>query len=268
MHRSILMRGAVLAIVAVWALGTASAKEWKVLRLATEGGYPPFSETRPDGTLHGLDVDIGNAICAEVQIKCTWVKHQWAAMIPALLAHKFDAIVASMSITEERKARVDFTDKYYASPLALVARKGTAIKPDLATLKGKTVGVDRATVADYFATRFWEGHGVEIIRYTRQDECYIDLIAGRIHATLTDYWQAWGGFLSRPDREQFAVAGEKIYGRTAEERAIIGEGIGIAVRKRDQDLKRLLNRGLAAIRANGTYQRIVSKYFTEDIYGE
>ena len=101
------------------------------MRLATEGGYPPFSDTRADGKLEGLDVDIGNALCVELQLRCSWVKVEWEAMIPALIAHKFDAIVASMSITEERKARVDFTDKYYASPLALVARKGSRLEPDV-----------------------------------------------------------------------------------------------------------------------------------------
>jgi histidine transport system substrate-binding protein len=263
-----MVRAAVFLIAALCASPAGWSREWKELRLATEGGYPPFSETHADGSLHGLDVDIGNALCAELRLRCTWVKQEWASMIPALISRKFDAIVASMSITEERKAWVDFTDKYYASPLALVARKGSGLEPDVRALSGKTVGVGRATVADHFATRFWEGRGVEIIRYPRQDECYIDLAAGRIDATLADYWESRGGFLDRPEGSQFAVAGRTIYGKTAEERAIIGEGIGIAVRKQDQDLRQLLNHGLARIRANGTYARIVGRYFAEDIYGD
>lgn len=245
----------------------ASAKDWPVIRLATEGNYAPFSRTAADGSLYGLDIDIGNAICAELQVKCVWIRESWDGIIPGLIARKFDAILASMSITAERKTKVDFTDKYYASPLALIAKRGSSLAPVPAALATKRVGVARGTVSDHYATRFWAPQGVEVIRYTRQDEAYIDLAAGRVDATVADYWEAVGGFLRSAEGKKFAVMGEKIYGKTREERAVIGEGIGIAVRKQDQDLKQMLNRGIAAIRKNGAYDRIVRKYFAEDIYG-
>ena len=245
--------------------GAASDKE---LRLANEGGYPPFSDTAPDGSLYGLDVDIGNAICAEMQLKCIWIKVAWEAMIPSLISNKVDAIVASMTITEERRRKVDFTSKYYATPLALVARAGDTIRPEPNALVGRKVGLERGTVADDYASRFWRGKGSEIIRYRVQDEAYLDLKAGRLDAVLTDYWQAVGGFLNRPEGRGHAIAGGRILGRTAAERKAIGEGVGIAVRKNDQALQKVLNDGIARIRANGTYDRIVRKYFSEDIYGD
>lgn len=98
-----------------------------------------------------------------------------------------------------------------------------------------------------------------------QDEADLDLAAGRLDATLTDYWQAYGGFLKSPEGKGFSIVGGKIYDSTPEERKVIGEGIGFAVRKKDQDLKKILDQGLAAIRANGTYDKIVRKYFPEDI---
>lgn len=248
--------------------GSSFAKDWTEVRLATEGAFPPFNMTAADGSVRGLDVDIGNAVCAELQLKCVWVRQEWDGMIPALISRKFDAILASMSITEERKAKVDFSDKYYSSPLALIAPKGSPLKPDAASLKGKRVGVQRGTIADNYASRYWQDAGVEIVRYAKQESVYLDLASGRLDASFSDYWEAWGGILSSPEGAAYAVTGPKVYGRNAEEQAVIGEGIGIAIRKRDQDLKEMFNKGIAAIRANGTYARIVSQYFNEDIYGE
>jgi histidine transport system substrate-binding protein len=263
------MKKTALLAVALMALAlNAQAKEWKEIRMATEGAYPPFNETGPDGAVRGLDVDIGNAVCAELKAKCTWVKQEWDGMIPALVARKFDAILASMSITEERKQKVDFTNKYYASPLALIAKSGSPLRPTVESLKGKKVGVQRGTVADNYATKFWDGKGVNVLRYAKQDEAYLDLGSGRMDAAFADYWEAYGGFLAKPEGKNYGVAGEKVFGKTPEERAVVGEGIGIAVRKQDGDLKAQLNKALAAIRANGTYDKIVRKYFQEDIYGQ
>lgn len=256
-----------LAVAALLPAG-AQAREWTEVRLATEGAYPPFNETAADGSVRGLDVDIGNAVCAEAKLKCTWVRQDWDGMIPALISRKFDAIVASMSVTDERRAKVDFSVKYYASPLALVARTGAALKPSPESLKGKKIGVQRGTVSDNYATKYWEGKGVEIVRYAKQDECYLDLAAGRMDATFADYWEVYGGLLSKPEGKDYGMMGDKVFGTTPEERATVGEGIAIALRKKDQDLKEVFNKGIASIRANGTYERIVKKYFKEDIYGE
>lgn len=255
------------ALLALASVGV-SAKEWKEIRLSSEGAYPPFNELAADGALKGFDIDIGNALCAEMKAKCSWVKQEWDGMIPALNSRKFDAIVASMSITEERKAKVDFTNKYYASPLALIAKNGSPLKPELATLKGKKVAVQRGTVSDNFATKFWEGKGPEIVRYAKQDEAYLDLKAGRMDAAFADYWEAYGGFLTKDEGKGYGVVGDHVNGKTKEEIGIVGEGIGIAIRKKDTDLKAQLNKALAAIRANGKYDEIRKKYFPMDIYGK
>jgi histidine transport system substrate-binding protein len=106
-----------------------------------------------------------------------------------------------------------------------------------------------------------------VVRYAKQEEAYADLASGRVDASLVDYWEALGSFLAAPEGKSFAVLGEKIYGKTAQERAVVGDGIGIAIRKKDTDLKEIMNKGIAAIRANGTYDKIAKKYFKEDIYG-
>jgi len=244
------------------------AKDWSNLRIGVEGAYPPFSETRPDGSLFGLDIDIANAVCAELKAKCKLVQQEWDGMIPALQARKFDAIVASMAITEERKQKVDFTQKYYSTPQRLVASKhGTLRNLDLASLKGRTIGVQRSTNSEVYASRFWEPAGVQVVRYGKQDEVYLDLLSGRLDGAFTDGLEASEGFLKRQEGQAFHFVGEPLYGKTAEEKAIIGEGAGIAVRKEDQELKTKLNQALETIRKNGTWERIRSKYFDYDIYG-
>ncbi|BAL23884.1 ABC transporter substrate-binding protein [Azoarcus sp. KH32C] len=258
---------ALLCAVVAMTAGSAVAKDWDEIRMASEGAYPPFNVTAADGSMRGFDIDIGNALCEEMKAKCSWVKQDWDGMIPALVSRKFDAIIASMSITDERKAKVDFTNKYYASPLALIAKKGSPLRPDLASLKGKKIGVQRGTVADNFATKFWEGKGPEIIRYAKQDEAYLDLNSGRMDAAFADFLEAYGGFLTKPEGAGYDVAGERVFGNTAEEKGVVGEGIGIAVRKKDKDLTEKLNKALVAIRASGKYEEIRKKYFPMDIYG-
>jgi histidine transport system substrate-binding protein len=246
----------------------AHAKDWTEIRLASEGAYPPFNTIGADGNLGGFDIDIGNALCAEMKAKCTWVKQEWDGMIPALNARKFDAVIASMSITADRKKQVDFSDKYYATPLGLVAKKDSPLTPAADALQGKRIGVQRGTVADNFATRFWQSKGVNVVRYAKQDESYLDLTAGRLDAVLADALEADGGFLAKPEGAAYGFRGERMFGATPEETAVIGEGVGIAVRKKDTDLKVQFNQALAAIRANGTYETLRKKYFDYDIYGQ
>ena len=238
------------------------------LRVGLDAGYMPFEMTDKKGEIVGFDVDVANALCEEMKAKCTWVKQEWDGMIPALLSRKFDAISASMSITEERKKRVDFTDKYYSTPLGLVSKKGSGLVPELAVLKGKRIGVQRGTVADGFATRFWADQGVNVVRYARQEEAYLDLSAGRIDAAWADALVADGGFLKQPAGADYEFSGGLYHGRNADEKGVIGEGVGIAIRKQDAELKQKLDKALTAIRANGKYDEIRKKYFDYDIYGE
>jgi arginine/ornithine transport system substrate-binding protein len=253
----------VVAAVAAVGLGAAAleAKEWKKIRIGVEGAYPPFSEVGPDGKLKGFDIDIAYALCAKIGAECELVLQDWDGMIPALLAKKFDAIVASMSITEERKRRVDFTDKYYQTPARFVRKKGSGIEITKEGLKGKKVGVQRATIHDYYLTDNY-GDTVEIVRYGTQDEANLDMLAGRIDLLLADSVALLDGFLKTEKGKDFEFVGPEL-----RDKRWFGEGAGIAVRKEDQDLKKLLNDAIAAIRADGTYDKIARKYFDFDIYG-
>ena len=249
------------AVVAMLMVGTGvSAKEWKKIRVGVEGAYPPFSWVESDGTLKGFDIEIAMALCKEIGAECTLVTQDWDGIIPALLARKYDAIIASMSITEERKKKVAFSEKYYNSPAKFARKKGSGITISKAGLKGKSVGVQRATTHDNFITGMF-GSSVDIKRYGTQDEAYLDAVAGRIDLLLADSIAMEDGFLKTDNGK-----GWEFVGPGYSEPKYFGDGAGIATRKQNSDLAELFSKAIKAIRANGVYKSINDKYFAFDIY--
>jgi len=230
------------------------------LRVGVEGAYPPFSWKESDGTLKGFDIDIAEAICAEMGRKCVLVEQDWDGMIPALQAKKFDTIIASMSITEERKKQVDFTDKYYNTPAKFVARKGSGIEISKSGLAGKRVGLQRGTTHQCFMEKMYPG--VELVLYGTQDEVFQDLAIGRIDLQFSDSIAADEGFLKTDAGKDFAFVGGDQHDEECH-----GPGAGFAVRKSDGALREELNKAIKAIRDKGIYQKINAKYFDFDIFG-
>ncbi len=250
-----------VAVVAMMILGTSvSANEWNKIRVGVEGAYPPFSWVEKDGTLKGFDIDIAMALCEEIGAECVLVPQDWDGIIPALLARKYDAIIASMSITEERKKKVAFSEKYYNTPAKFARKKGSGITISKAGLKGKTVGVQRATTHDNFITGEF-GDSVEIKRYGTQDEAYLDAIAGRVDLLLADSIAMDDGFL-KTDKGK----GWEFVGPGYSDPKYFGVGAGIAVRKSDGELAKLFSLAIKVIRSNGVYHMINGKYFAFDVY--
>ena len=250
-----------VAIVAIMFFGTSvSAKEWKKIRVGVEGAYPPFSWVEPNGTLKGFDIEIAMALCKEIGAECVLVTQDWDGIIPALLARKYDAIIASMSITEERKKKVAFSEKYYNTPAKFARKKGSGITISKAGLKGKSVGVQRATIHDNFITGEF-GNDVEIKRYGTQDEAYLDALAGRVDLLLADSIAMEAGFLKTDNGK-----GWEFVGKGYSDPKYFGDGEGVALRKGNSDLAKLFNKAIKSIRANGVYKRINDKYFPFDVY--
>ncbi len=249
-----------LTAAATLAAVNVSAKEWTSVRIGVEGAYPPYSWVTPEGELAGFDIDIANALCTEMKMSCTLVPQDWDGMIPALLTRKFDAIVASMSITEERKQKVDFTDKYYQIPSRFVAAKGADFDFGHEGLKGKRIGVQRASTHDKYVTDNFVG--VEIKRYGAQDEAFLDLKAGRVDLVINNIPAVKTGLLEKEGGDAFQFVGPQIA-----DQQWFGEGVGIAIRKSTPELREMFNHAIQAIRANGEYQKIQAKYFDFDIYG-
>ncbi len=249
------------ASVAAFALTLGAAQAQDVLKIGTEGAYPPFNTLTADGKLEGFDIDIANALCDEMKVKCEFVTQDWDGIIPALQAGKFDAIIASMSITDERKEKVDFTKKYYKTPSALVAPKDTDLKgvtkEDLA---GKTIGVATSTTHYNYAEKTFTDSTLK--GYPTSQEFMLDLANGRLDAAEDDIsvLEEW---LKTPDGACCKIVGVP----SPQPDEIFGEGAGIAVRKGETDLVNKINAAIDAIRDNGKYKAINDKYFSIDVYG-
>ena len=246
----------------VLAASAVSAKDWKKVRIGVEGAYPPFSYVTPGGELAGFDIDIAKALGEAMGAEVTLVPQDWDGIIPALLAKKYDAIIASMSITEERKKKVAFSNKYYQTPAKFVAKKGAVGEFSRDAIKGKKVGVQRATIHDRYLTDNY-GKDVEIKRYGTQDEAYLDLTAGRVDMLLADSVALSDGFLKKPEG-----AGYEFVGPDLTDPKWFGDGAGIAIRKGDTDLVEKFNMAIDKIRSDGTYKKIQDKYFDFNVYGE
>ena len=259
MHLATRLAGAATALVLTAGAIQAQAQEQEVVRIGTEGAYPPFNELTPSGELTGFDIDIARALCEEMEVRCEFVTQDWDGMIPALLAGRYDAIIASMSITDERRQQVDFTNKYYDTPPAIAVPKDselTEATPE--ALAGVQLGAQSATThANYAQEKLPE---VELRLYPSADEYKLDLSNGRLDAVIDDVvvLDQW------VKSEDGACC--KILGTLTPDPVINGEGAGIAIRKEDTALRDRFNEAIDAIRADGTYQEIQDKYFDFDVY--
>ena len=249
-----------LVVAAALMAAGSTVRAADALRVGVEGAYPPFSWKEADGALKGFDIDFANEVCKRLNRECVLVEQEWDGMIPALLAKKFDTIIASMSITEERKKKVDFTVKYYNTPAKLVAKKNPDFAGTAEGLNGKRLGVQRATTHQCSAEKLYPG--AELVLYATQEEVWQDLAAGRLDAQLSDSLQAYEGFLARDAGQGFAFLGGAI-----DDVECQGVGAGFAVRKEDSALRDALSKAIGDIRADGTYKVMNDKYFAVDIYG-
>lgn len=259
MLKRTLLITATIAFTAIGLIGPVHAAD--PLRIGVEGAYPPFSFKNADGTLGGFDIDMANALCEKLERECEMVEQDWDGMIPALKARKFDAIIASMSITEERKRQIDFSAKYYSTPARLVAKKDADFEGTAAGLKGKRLAVQRGTTHQCYAEKTFPD--AELVLYGTQEDVFRDLVLGRVDAQLSDSLVAQEGFLTQDEGADYAfLGGDQL------DVDCFGEGAGVAVRKGEEELRDAMSAAIVALREDGTYQKINEKYFPFDIYGE
>ncbi len=247
------------------AAASAPAPEAAVLKVAIDPTYEPFTFKTADGKPTGFDVDVANALCEQIKRKCEFVEQVWDSMIPGLNAKKYDVIISSMSITDDRLKEVDFTDKYYNTPSRIVLKK-TVKYTDPASIKGKKIGVLKGSTQEKYALGELKTAGVVVNSYEAQDQVYLDIKSGRLDGTVADFMEVTGGFLSKPEGANYTLVGPDL-----KEPKYYGYGAGIALRKGEDKLKGELNEAIKAIRANGSYKTMADKYFAKyniDVYGE
>lgn len=252
----------ILALALLPAAGMAQGKDLKV---AIDPTYEPFTFKTPDGKPAGFDVDIANALCEQIKRTCVFVEQPWDGMIPGLQAKKYDVIISSMSITEDRKKAVDFTDKYYNTGSRIVVKKDVKLDDSLAGLKGKKIGVLKGSTQEKYAMGELVKTGASVVPYQAQDQVYLDIKAGRLDGTVADSVEVTAGFLKKAEGKDFGFSGPDL--SDAKFANYFGSGAGIALRKGEEALKKDLNAGIKTLRANGTYKKLNDKYFTFDVYG-
>lgn len=227
------------------------------LRIATEGAYPPFNYVDSNNNLHGFDVDIAYALCEKMQAQCTVVAQDWDGIIPGLLAKKYDAIIASMAPSAEREQKVDFTNRYYTTTLAIAVPKDSDITEISAqSLKDKSIGAQAGTAQAIYAEDHFVPEGTDLKLYPTAVEADSDLSNNRLDAIIHDKFPllAW---LEKEGKDCCKLLGE-VEGTQSP--------ISIAIRKNSDDLKNRFNKAIDEIRADGTYDKIAKKYFNADIY--
>ena len=241
-------------VAAIALLGAASARA-ETIRMGAEGAYPPFNYVAEDGKLKGFDIDLGNAICAELKAECEWSTNEWSGIIPALQASKFDIIASSMAITETRKEQVGFSDPYYFNAMRFVALKELGLADVTpAAAKGMVIGTQSGSIAADMLAEFFPDNEVKL--YPTLGEAFLDMQSSRLDLLVESKF-ASADWLAKDDECCAFVGEEFLQDGTL--------GAGLAFRKDDTALRDRVNVALAEIIRNGTYDDIRKKYFDFDI---
>ncbi|MBX4930873.1 transporter substrate-binding domain-containing protein [Rhizobium bangladeshense] len=269
-----------IAALAVSTAVRAEEKKWTHVTIATEGAFRPWNFTKADGSLDGYEIELIKYLCAHMKIECTTVIQPFDGMIPALNAGKFDVIISGMSATAKREEVIAFSDSYGTtgqtfaalkdSPVANLPLKGevfslatdeagavAALKQIEPLLKGKTIGVQTASIAAAFLDKYLKGV-VDVREYKTTEQHDLDLKAGRVDLVMASM-----AYLStaaaKPGNEDLIVTGPRFQG------GMLGRGSSVGLRKEDTNLKAMFNDAIAAAKADGTIVNLSQKWFGFDV---
>ncbi len=275
------MKKILIYLLSVGIFGVASIANSQTIRIGTEGAYPPWNNLNSAGELEGAEIDFGNEACKRMGVTCEWVTQDWDGIIPALLQGKYDIIIAGMSITEERKEKVNFTTGYMTDGARFAVLKNSglanlniagmakvnlnnaggkeqaAIGQLIAAMDGKTVCVQSSTIHQNFLEKHMSG-AVDVKLYQAVDDHNLDLAAGRCDAVLADVGSIID-FMESDGGVDVAFTGPTFSG------GVFGDGVGGAVRKEDTDILEMWNAAISEMSKDGTTAEITKEWFGRDI---
>lgn len=275
------MKKILLVVLSLGVLGVASIANSQTIRIGTEGAYPPWNNLNSAGELEGAEIDFGNEACERMGVTCEWVTQDWDGIIPALLQGKYDIIIAGMSITEERKEKVNFTNGYMTDGARFAVLKDSgladlniagmakvnlnnaggkeqaAIGQLIAAMDGKTVCVQSSTIHQNFLEKHMSG-AVDVKLYQAVDDHNLDLAAGRCDAILADVGSIID-FMESDGGVDVSFTGPTFSG------GVFGDGVGGAVRKEDNDILEMWNAVILEMSKDGTTAEITKRWFGRDI---
>ncbi len=275
------MKKILIYLLSISIFGIASVANSQTIRIGTEGAYPPWNNINSAGELEGAEIDFGNEACERMGVTCEWVTQDWDGIIPALLQGKYDIIIAGMSITEERKEKVNFTTGYMTDGARFAVLKNSgladlniagmakvnlnnaggkeqaAIGQLIAAMDGKTVCVQSSTIHQNFLEKHMSG-AVDVKLYQAVDDHNLDLAAGRCDAVLADVGSIID-FMESDGGIDVAFTGPTFSG------GVFGDGVGGAVRKEDSDILNMWNSVISEMSKDGTTAEITKRWFGRDI---
>jgi polar amino acid transport system substrate-binding protein len=251
LSRRIALAAAAAAIMA----GASSAAQADLRMGVAAEPYPPFSSKDASGKWVGWEIELMDALCAQMNEKCELVEVAWDGIIPALTSKQIDVIWSSMSITPERKQTIDFSNMYYDTPSVIIGAKTGDLNIDPEHLKGKIIGVQVSTTHEKYVQKYYAAAGVEVKTYATQDEANNDLAAGRL-----DYVQADASALDAYLKTEQGSACCELKGRVKEDKEVLGEGVGAGIRKEDTALKDKINAAIAELAKSGKFDEITKNY--------
>ncbi len=275
------MKKILIYLLSIGVFGVASIANSQTIRIGTEGAYPPWNNLNSAGELEGAEIDFGNEACKRMGVTCEWVTQDWDGIIPALLQGKYDIIIAGMSITEERKEKVNFTTGYMTDGARFAVLKNSglanlniagmakvnlnnaggkeqaAIGQLVAAMDGKTVCVQSSTIHQNFLEKHMSG-AVDVKLYQAVDDHNLDLAAGRCDAVLADVGSIID-FMESDGGVDVAFTGPTFSG------GVFGDGVGGAVRKEDTGILEMWNAAIAEMSKDGTTAEITKEWFGRDI---
>ncbi|HWT61369.1 MAG TPA: transporter substrate-binding domain-containing protein [Ochrobactrum sp.] len=254
----------VCAAVFLAATAMAPAAQAKTMKVAFGAEpYPPMYFPDASGKWQGFEIELADVVCKAAGLQCETVPIAWDGIIPALTSGKVDMIMGSMSITEERKKRVDFSDVYYKIPPMIIGAKDAKFDVTPEGMADKAIGVQVSTIHQAYVDKYYVPKGATLKEYQTQDEANNDLAAGRLDAVMADS-SALSDFLNTEVGKSCCES----KGTPANDVGILGQGVGVAIRKGEDDLREKLNAAIKTIRKNGEYDRVAKKYFTVDVFGQ
>jgi arginine/ornithine transport system substrate-binding protein len=251
------MKKSLFTVVAASVFAFASGAMAQQVTIATDATFPPFESIDSTGALVGYDIELMEAICEAAALDCNIINAAWDGMFPGLLAGKYDALISSLTVTDERRKTFAFSDIYSRPTFRFVAKQGLDLDVSDAGLAGKTIAVQTGTPMDAFVSKTFPS--ANIVRYDGGSAPYLELTAGRADLHMSYEAQIIASFLKDESGAGFELVGPAYTGADAPE---FGEGVAIALAPGNTELLAKFNEGLAKVVADGTLAAIETKYLT------
>ena len=233
--KNLILTTAALAVTA----GMAMADGHAVVRMGTEGAYPPYNFINDAGEVDGFERELGDELCLRAELTCEWVTNEWDSIIPNLVSGNYDTIIAGMSITDERDEVIDFTQNYtQPDPSSYLVASADA------DITGGVIAAQTGTIQASFVA----ASGATLVEFATPEETVAAVKNGEADAVLAD-----NAYLS-------PIADEDGDLQLLDQKELIGGGVGMGLRESDGELKGKFDAAIQSMKDDGTLNALIAKW--------